>query len=48
MSLEEVDPDTTSLLPNLIALVDLGDRLIVRIGRDVSRENYGMSDMKIH
>jgi hypothetical protein len=41
MSLEEVDPDSTSLLPHLIAVIDLGDRLIVRIGRSVDIQKYG-------
>jgi hypothetical protein len=41
MTLDEVDPDSTSLLPHQIALIDLGDKLIVRIGRDVDTQRYG-------
>lgn len=43
MSLDEVDPDSTSLLPHQIALIDLGDKLIVRLGRDIDRVKHGES-----
>jgi hypothetical protein len=47
MSLEEADPDSTSLLPHQIALIDLGDKLIVRIGREVDTQKYGTLSLPI-
>lgn len=41
MSLDEVDPDSTSLLPHQVAFIDLGDKLIVRLGRDIDPTKYG-------
>lgn len=41
MALDEVDPDSTSLLPHQIALIDIGDKFLVWIGRDVDMQKYG-------
>lgn len=35
MALDDVPPDSMALVPNSIALVDMGDRLVVRVGREV-------------
>jgi hypothetical protein len=35
MALDEVPADSMALLPHLLAVVDMGDRLVVRLGRDL-------------
>ena len=38
--LEEFPPDSTSLFPNAIALVDMGNACVLRVGADVAMDEY--------
>eukprot|EP00602_Paraphysomonas_sp_CaronLab_P007992 CAMPEP_0185034736 /NCGR_PEP_ID=MMETSP1103-20130426/24863_1 /TAXON_ID=36769 /ORGANISM="Paraphysomonas bandaiensis, Strain Caron Lab Isolate" /LENGTH=865 /DNA_ID=CAMNT_0027571513 /DNA_START=115 /DNA_END=2709 /DNA_ORIENTATION=- len=40
MALDDVPADSLQLLPNLIAVIDLGDKMVVRVGRDIDSK-YG-------